>query len=640
MFIILNIITKEMSHTYKKEVIYDWIEWAIELFDPHDVYYCTGTDDERQQFLKNMIEDGTLIKLNEELRPNSYLARSDPNDVARLESCTYVCTTDKNDAGPNNNWEDPNVMKHTLLKLMSKCMKGKTLYVIPFVMGRLYDEYSVYGIQLTDSPYVVVNMGIMTTMGTPVWEYIINNSCTLIKCLHTVASSNDGWTSTSGHPLSLKWESNPTKYICHFPETLEVFSYGSGYGGNALLGKKSIALRLASYIGSRKGWWAEHMLLIGVKTENNQTEDNQTENNQIENNQTQDDEQINENNETKYIAGCFPSATGKTNLALIKPALPGWKITTLGDDITWLRFQDNQLYGMNPETGFFGVCSNTSYKTNPHCMETITKNTIFTNVALTKEGDIWWDGLTEGIPEGLIDWKGQPYTGGYPAAHPNSRFTVSIKNCPLYNDKLNWVPISAILFGGKRKEAVPLVREALSWKHAVYMGATICSEQTAAAEGPVGLLRYDPFAMLPFCGYHMGQYFQHWINMNENFKVPKIFYVNWFKKDNEGKFLWPGFCQNIRVIEWIYNRINNNNNNDNNNDNNNSVYTPIGYIPKSLNLSGLKDIDYDKLFEVESQIWIKQMESDLQYLSQYNLYLPKELLEENNRMMTELDSLY
>jgi phosphoenolpyruvate carboxykinase (GTP) len=606
--------------------IYDWLEYAIKLLKPKTVYYCNGTLEERQSLLEQMVDDNMLIKLNEKLRPNSYLARSDPSDVARLESCTYVCTSNKEDAGPNNNWADPAVMKNKLYNLMDGCMKNKTLYIVPFVMGRLYDEDSIYGVQITDSPYVVVNMSIMATMGTLVWNHIINTKVILIKCLHTVACEHDGSISTTGTPLSLKWPSNKTKYISHFPETLEVISYGSGYGGNALLGKKCIALRLASYMGLKGEWWAEHMSLFGV-------------------------EKI--GGERIYVTGCNPSGTGKTNFSLIKPALPGWKITTLGDDIVWLRIKNGTLYGMNPEAGMFGVATNTSYITNPNCMETISNNTIFTNVALTKEGDVWWDGLTDIVPEGLTNWKGNEHTEESPAAHPNSRFTVSIKNCPLYDDNLNWVPVSAIIFGGKRNNVVPLVREALSWDHGIYMGATICSEQTAAAEGPVGELRYDPFAMLPFCGYHMGKYFQHWLSLKDkNIILPKIFYVNWFRRDANGKFLWPGFSQNIRVLDWIYDRVNK--------DvqsceqtcehahscqhahgceqlTDNSKLTPIGHIPTYLNTDNI-NVNLQTLLELDKTAWKQQMQADHDYLIKYMPELPEELLFENTRIKNELDA--
>lgn len=571
----------------------DWIQSIRNICTPNKVHYCTGT--ETPELIDDMVMDGMLIKLNEKLRPNSYLARSDPSDVARLESCTYICTNNKEDAGPNNNWEDPITMKQKLSTLIQGCMTNKTMYIVPFVMGALGDEHSIYGIQITDSPYNVVNMNIMTKMGSDVWDYINNNEVTLIKCFHSVLCA-DGTISTEGNPLSLKWYSNKTKYISHFPETLEIISVGSGYGGNAILAKKCVALRIASYLGQKNGWLAEHMLLIGLTPPNDC--------------------------KTIYITGSFPSACGKTNLGLLKPALPGWKVTVYGDDITWLRLKDDKLYGMNPETGFFGVAPNTSWNTNPNCMETIKDNTIFTNVALTKEGDIWWEGLTKEIPEGLIDWCGKEYTMGYPAAHPNARFTVSITNCPIAaSNHKEWVPISAILLGGKRKDVVPLVREALSWNHGIYMGSTISSEITAASELKVGDLRYDPFAMLPFCGYHMGQYFQHWLSMNSNVK---FFYVNWFRRDKEGKFLWPGFSQNIRVLEWIYNRVTNNIS---------AIYTPIGYIPNNLNMTGLDNVNIE--CTINNDEWIKQLTSDRTYLE--SLDAPQKIIDENSRMLNELN---
>lgn len=590
-----------------KQSISYWINSIVELCRPNNVHYCTGTEEENQLLLDYMVEDGMLIKLNDELRPNSYLARSDPTDVARLENRTFICTKNKEDVGPTNNWRNPDIIKSELFSLMKGCMENKTMYIIPFVMGRLGDKYSIYGIEITDSAYVVTNMRIMTEIGTKVWDFINGNDVTLIKCLHSVGCKHDGKIGTDGTILSLKWPSNKIKYIAHFPESLEVISYGSGYGGNSLLGKKSVALRIASYIGHKEGWLAEHMFLIGL---------------------------IGPNNDKKYITGAFPSAAGKTNLALIKSALPNWKVTTLGDDITWLRVDnDGKVYGMNPEKGFFGVAPNTSWKTNPHCMETIRNNTIFTNVGLTPNGDIWWEGLSDEPPEGLIDWKGKLYTGRTSAAHPNARFTVSIQNCPLKDTNSSlWVPISAILLGGKRKDVVPLVREALSWEHGVYMGSTIASETTAAAEGKVGNLRYDPFAMLPFCGYNMGRYFQHWVNISNNKELlPKIFYVNWFRKDENGNFLWPGFSQNIRVLEWIYNRVSNKSYP--------AISTPVGYIPETLNIEGTDNVDINAAINIDKAQWIQQMQLDKIYLESLGSHVPKELFIENNRMSDELSKM-
>lgn len=600
-----------------REEFFIWIKLITDLCQAIHVHYCTGTSDEIKMLVDNMVVDGMLLKLNEKLRPNSYLARSDPSDVARLEKATFICTNTKEDAGPTNNWEDPIIMKDRLNNLLNGSMKNKTLYVIPFVMGPLGDKHSIYGIQITDSPYVVVNMSIMTTMGNNVLDYILANKVTLIKCVHSVGCSNDGSIGTNGQTLSLKWPSNAIKYIAHFPETLEVISYGSGYGGNSILGKKSIALRMASYIGQKECWLAEHMLLIGL---------------------TPPADYNGKSKETIYITGAFPSATGKTNLALMNPALPGWKITTYGDDITWMKLgHDGKLYGMNPEAGFFGVAPNTSWDTNPHCMKTIENNTIFTNVALTSDGDVWWEGLSDTVPEGLTDWKGDIYTGNYPAAHPNARFTVSIQNCPIACNQTNdssplWVPISAILLGGRRKDVVPLVRESLSWKHGVYMGCTIASETTAAAEGKVGNLRYDPFAMLPFCGYNMGKYFEHWVKIADNDKLclPKFFYVNWFRRNEDGSFLWPGFSQNIRVLEWIYNRVCD--------DTYPAKYTPIGYIPETINVEGIEKVDIKTLLAFNVDEWSKQLELDRIYLETFLPNIPRQILDENTRMINEIRS--
>jgi phosphoenolpyruvate carboxykinase (GTP) len=580
-----------------------WIEEVRALVQCKDVYYCNGTEDEKQVLLDNMVKDNMLFKLNDTLRPNSYLARSDPTDVARTESCTYVCTKSKSNAGINNNWEDPTTMKDKLNKLLNNCMKNKTLYVVPFVMGPLAHEWSLYGTLLTDSPYVVVNMHIMTTMGKEVFDYIVNNNVTFIKCIHSVCCEHDGSVGTDGNTLSLKWPSNKTKYIAHFPETLEIISLASGYGGNSILAKKCVALRIASYMGhydsGTEGWLAEHMMLIGLQN----------------------------NNDIKYIAGSFPSACGKTNLSMLKSQMPDWQIHTLGDDITWIRKKDDILYGMNPEKGFFGVAVNTNWKTNPYCMETIKHSTIFTNVALTENKDVWWEGLTEQVPENLIDWQGNLYVNNKNsfAAHQNARFTVSAKQCPIYINK-DWVPLSAIIFGSKRKTLVPLVRQATSHVQGIYYGSTLMSEMTAAAEGTLGTLRYDPFSMLPFCGYDMSKYFKHWLTLVST--LP-IFYVNWFRKDTHNQFIWPGFKENIRVLEWIYNRIN---------QDDNYLYTPIGFIPKTLNMTHLHNVDLTQLFDINKQEWLEQLEKDYQYLTTYK-DIPQELIMENERMKKKLQHM-
>jgi len=589
--------------------VYDsdtWISEMIKLCNPSSVHICTGSDVEHQQLLDQMVADHMLIKLNPVLKPGCYLARSDPTDVARSEKSTFVCTTNKIDAGPNNNWVEPLVMKDKMVSLMTGSMQNKCMYVIPFVMGALGDPHSIYGIQVTDSPYVVVNMGIMTVMGSSVLQTIKQGNHQFVKCIHSTGCSGDGWVSTNGQRLSLKWYSNATKYIVHFPEELTVYSYGSGYGGNALLGKKSVSLRIASYMAKQGGWLAEHMMLIGLTPIGT------------------------DSSKTRFIAGAFPSSCGKTNLAMIKSALPEWTVGTLGDDICWLRpGPDGRLYGTNPETGFFGVATDTSEKNNPNAIQTIRSNTIFTNVALTADGDVWWEGLSDVPPVGLIDWTGKLYDGFGPAAHPNSRFTAPIKNCPiLYPESNGWFPISAILFGGKRTDMVPLVREAISWNHGVYMGSTICSQQTAAAEGTIGQMRYDPFAMLPFCGYNMADYFGHWIDIGAKLSVrPKIFYVNWFRKGVDGQFLWPGFSHNIRILEWIYNRINSDDN---------AIVTPIGWIPQYINLDGT-DIDMTRLFDVDKDAWIQQLHNDLDYLSMFEGRIGQQLLDENKRMLKALE---
>lgn len=596
-----------------------WIEQLRRQCLPTNVHVCDGTKDEHDNLLELLIHGGMLIKLNHELRPNSYLARSDPSDVARLEKCTYICTEKEDDAGPNNNWMEPNKMKTILADLFDGCMCDKTMYIIPFVMGPLGDENSIYGIQITDSPYVVLNMGIMTHMGRDVHDYIIQNNIDFVKCVHSVGNNGDGWTSTEGYKLSLRWYSNKTKYITHFPEENVVYSYGSGYGGNSILAKKCVALRIASNIGRKNSWHAEHMMLLGLSYK--------------------DSDPI-------YIAGAFPSACGKTNLALINSTDPNWKVTTLGDDIVWLRpGQDGKLYGMNPETGFFGVASNTSWDTNPNAMKTISKNTIFTNVALTPDGDVWWEGLTEQAPKGLIDWTGKPHTGSSFAAHPNSRFTVSVSECPIlhssetmrsarrcFDDETiqqsglgpSWVPISAILFGGKRKDVIPLVREALDWKHGIYMGATVCSEQTAAAEGPQGTLRYDPFAMLPFCGYNMGEYFNHWLKLESKLKYhPRFYYVNWFRKDQDNNFLWPGFSSNIKVLAWIHHRCMGNKSG--------AILSSIGIYPRCItDLYGY--VAQHGLFTVDPDQWMNQLINDYEYLTTFGSSVPQILFDENVRM--------